>query len=259
LAKKIIRKIHEVKKELILQEASIIFEKNGYDNMKISDLAKDVGVSQSTIYSMFESKDGLYIEYIRLQIKNFLEELLELTIKSTTYEKLNKFTTLKFEYYMKKEKAIESNIKNNPLFFNTLYHDYTNPYLKDMIKISQSQINEIQNQYKYLRILAPNEGIIIKKNINSGEMAIPGVTALILSDLNNLKIKVDISERDLKHMFIGKEVALSIESINLQTKGKISAIIPSSNLITHTFTIKISIDKIKNLYPGMYTKISISL
>jgi hypothetical protein len=60
-------------------------------------------------------------------------------------------------------------------------------------------------------------------------------------------------------MFIGKEVALSIESINLQTKGKISAIIPSSNLITHTFTIKISIDKIKNLYPGMYTKISISL
>ncbi len=131
--------------------------------------------------------------------------------------------------------------------------------LKDMIKISQSQINEIQNQYKYLRILAPNEGIIIKKNINSGEMAIPGVTALILSDLNNLKIKVDISERDLKHMFIGKEVALSIESINLQTKGKISAIIPSSNLITHTFTIKISIDKIKNLYPGMYTKISISL
>jgi RND family efflux transporter MFP subunit len=131
--------------------------------------------------------------------------------------------------------------------------------LKDMIKISQSQINEIQNQYKYLRILAPDEGIIIKKNINSGEMAIPGVTALILSDLNNLKIKVDISERDLKHMFIGKEVALSIESINLQTKGKISAIIPSSNLITHTFTIKISIDKIKNLYPGMYTKISISL
>lgn len=131
--------------------------------------------------------------------------------------------------------------------------------LKDMIKISQSQINEIQNQYKYLRILAPNEGIIIKKNINSGEMAIPGVTALILSDLNNLKIKVDISERDLKHMFIGKEVALTIESINLQTKGKISAIIPSSNLMTHTFTIKISIDKIKNLYPGMYTKVSISL
>jgi len=128
LAKKIIHKIHEMKKELILQEASQIFEVSGYENMKISVLAKNVGVSQSTIYSMFESKDGLYIEYIRLQIKNFLEELIPLTINCTSIEKLYKFTALKFEYYMKKEKAIEPNIKNNPLFFNTLYHDYTNPF-----------------------------------------------------------------------------------------------------------------------------------
>jgi AcrR family transcriptional regulator len=127
MAKKIIYKIHEIKKELILQEASLIFEKSGYDSMKISDLAKNVGVSQSTIYSMFENKEGLYIEYIKLQIKIFLEELTQLTINSTAYEKLNKFTALKFKNYIQKEKAIESNIKNNPLFFNTFYHDITNP------------------------------------------------------------------------------------------------------------------------------------
>ena len=127
MAKKIIYKIHEIKKELILQEASLIFEKSGYDSMKISDLAKNVGVSQSTIYSMFENKEGLYIEYIKLQIKNFLEELTKITISSTPYEKLNEFIVLKFKNFMQKEKAIESNIKNNPLFFNTFYHDITNP------------------------------------------------------------------------------------------------------------------------------------
>ncbi len=127
MAKKIIYKIHEIKRELILQEASLIFEKSGYDSMKISDLAKNVGVSQSTIYSMFENKEGLYIEYIKLQIKNFLEELAQLTINSTAYEKLNKFTALKFKNYMEKEKAIISNIKNNPLFFNSFYHDKSNP------------------------------------------------------------------------------------------------------------------------------------
>ena len=66
---KINRKIFEIKKELILKEASLIFEESGYENMKISDLAKNVGVSQSTIYSMFENKDGLYIEYIKLQMR----------------------------------------------------------------------------------------------------------------------------------------------------------------------------------------------
>ena len=39
---KINRKIFEIKKELILKEASLIFEESGYENMKISDLAKNV-------------------------------------------------------------------------------------------------------------------------------------------------------------------------------------------------------------------------
>ena len=128
-----------------------------------------------------------------------------------------------------------------------------------MIVISQAQIDEIQNQYKYLKILAPNDGVIIKKNIKSGEMSIPGMTALVLSDLNNLKIKVDISESDLKNISIDQKVNLNIDSLDFQTTGKISAIIPSSNPMTHTFTIKISLDKVKNIYPGMYTRVLINL
>lgn len=125
---KINRKILEVKKELILSEATLMFEKNGYENMKILDLTKSVGVSQTTIYSMFENKQGLYIEYIRLQIKDFLVELNELTKNSTSYEKLHKFVALKFKYYINKSKAIESSIENNPLFFNIFYNDKTNPF-----------------------------------------------------------------------------------------------------------------------------------
>lgn len=90
-------------------------------------------------------------------------------------------------------------------------------------------------------------------------MSIPGMTALVLSDLNNLKIKVEISESDLKNISIDQKVNLNIDSLDFQTTGKISAIIPSSNPMTHTFTIKISLDKVKNIYPGMYTRVLINL
>ncbi len=146
---KINRKILEIKKELILKEASDIFEEYGYENMKISDLAKNVGVSQSTIYSMFENKDGLYIEYIKLQIKNFLLELSKLIEeKSTSYEKLYKFTELKFQYYIKKEKAIESKIKNNPLFFNAFYNDYTNPF-EEIYEFLAEIFQEYDSSFNY--------------------------------------------------------------------------------------------------------------
>ena len=131
--------------------------------------------------------------------------------------------------------------------------------LKDMIEISKLQIKEVENQYRYLTIKAPNDGVIVKKNIKSGEMAIPGMPALILSDLSTLKIKTEVSENDLKNIFIGQNAKVEIPSMNLLTDAKISAIIPSSNPMTHTFTIKLSFQDIKNVYPGMYSKVYIEL
>lgn len=131
--------------------------------------------------------------------------------------------------------------------------------LKDMVKISKLQVEEIENQYQYLSIKAPNDGVIIKKNIKAGEMAIPGMPALVLSDLSSLKIMSEISERDLQNIFVNQKATVEIPSMNVTTKAKITAIIPSSNPMTHTFTIKLSFEDTKNIYPGMYAKITIEL
>ncbi|PIF04471.1 MAG: efflux transporter periplasmic adaptor subunit [Arcobacter sp.] len=131
--------------------------------------------------------------------------------------------------------------------------------LKDMVEISKLQVKEVENQYKYLTIKAPNDGVIVKKNIKSGEMAIPGMPAMVLSDLSSLKIKTEVSESDLKHIFIGQSATILIPSMKITTQGKIVAIIPSSNPMTHTFTIKLSFQTKANVYPGMYSTVQIDI
>lgn len=132
--------------------------------------------------------------------------------------------------------------------------------IKNMISIAKAKLKEVNDQYRYLKIQAPNDGLIIKKSIKSGEMAMPSVPAMILSDLNSLKIKTDINESNLGKIKIGQEVDVTIESIGLQTKGKVASIIPNIQNMTHSFTLKISFDtKGKNLYPGMYSKIYLEL
>ncbi len=132
--------------------------------------------------------------------------------------------------------------------------------LKDMINIAKARLQEVENQYQYLIIKAPNSGVIISKNIKVGEMAIPGMPAIVLSDLSNLKIEIEVAEQDMKNIFIGKKVAVNIPSLNISTNGKIAAIIPSSNPMTHTFRIKISLNKRhKNIYPGMYATVDIEV
>jgi len=129
MKKKINEKMKEIKKDLLLKEASILFETVGYENMKISDLAKNAGVSQSTIYTLFINKEGLYIEYIRYHIIGFMEELhSSITSDSTNYDKIEAFIRLKFSYYIQKEKALQHTLKNNPLFFNTLYSNFNDPF-----------------------------------------------------------------------------------------------------------------------------------
>lgn len=129
---------------------------------------------------------------------------------------------------------------------------------KKQVAQAESRLLEVKNQYRYLNIRAPNDGVIVSKNIEVGEMAMPGMPALELSDLTNLKISAEISEDNLSRIKEGRKVVINIPSQNIQAVGTISAIIPSSNAMTHSFKIKISFKNVyKSIYPGMYATVVI--
>jgi RND family efflux transporter MFP subunit len=131
--------------------------------------------------------------------------------------------------------------------------------LQDMISIAKARLQEVQNQYRYLNIKAPNDGVVVAKNIKVGEMAMPGMPAIILSDLSDLKISAEIAESNLALIKHGKKVKVAIPSLGINTIGTISAIIPNSNPMTHTFKIKVSFKtQNKSVYPGMYATVSIN-
>ncbi|WP_281951114.1 efflux RND transporter periplasmic adaptor subunit [Nitrosophilus kaiyonis] len=137
---------------------------------------------------------------------------------------------------------------------------------KDMVEIAKKQLSqakaklkEVLHQYEYLKLRAPNDAVVIQKNIKEGQIAIPGMPALIITSLDNLKVLVEISESNLNNISLGKSVDVYIPSINFKTKGKIASIIPASNPMTHKFKVKIKFDKKgnKKIIPGMYSEIII--
>jgi len=137
--------------------------------------------------------------------------------------------------------------------------------MRDMVSIAKKQVaqaremkKEVLNQYNYLKLKAPNAGVIIAKKLSVGEMAMPGMPGVILTDLSTLSIVSEISENDIKIMELGKVIDLEIPSIDFKGTGKIYSIIPSSNPMTHKFKMKIKFkSKGKSIYPGMYAKIHI--
>jgi len=138
--------------------------------------------------------------------------------------------------------------------------------MRDMVKLAKEQVAQakaqkesVMNQYRYLKILAPNDGVIVMKRAKEGEIQIPGMPALVLTDLSDLKIMTEISESDLRYVKIGKKVKVEIPSVGYKGEGEVKSIIPSSNPMTHKFKIKIKFNKGKNtIFPGMYAKVYIN-
>ena len=137
--------------------------------------------------------------------------------------------------------------------------------MKDMVAIASKQVaqakamkKEVLNQYNYLKLRAPNDGVIIAKKLNVGEMAIPGMPGVILTDLSKLSIIVEIAESDIKYIKIKDKVQIEVPSVGFKSTGNIASIIPSSNPMTHKFKMKIKFNKKgKAIYPGMYAKVHI--
>ena len=138
-------KMNQLKRELLLQEASGYFETVGFEEMKVADLAKSAGVSIATIYGFFESKEGLYQAYISYQIETFMLEFKKRTADlDDSKEKLRVFTEMKFSNYMEKAEALNHSVKNNPFYFSLFYKENAHPF-HDIFLFQAEYFKEINN------------------------------------------------------------------------------------------------------------------
>ena len=129
-----------------------------------------------------------------------------------------------------------------------------------LVKNASKKVKQISTITGYLKVKAPNDGIIVEKRIRVGDMVAPGMLGMIIVDLDHLQIEAEIGESDIKYLQKYQDVAISIPSINYKTNGYIKAIVPSANPMTHTFKIVINFKKDNDkIFPGMYAKLNFNV
>ena len=85
--------------ELIVKTALELFLKNGYEKTSLSDIVAISGGSLASIYTFFESKEGLFQAIIEKEIDDFIKEIderIDLKISHSLEEFLTKFATIIF-------------------------------------------------------------------------------------------------------------------------------------------------------------------
>ena len=224
--------------------ATVISDNEKFITSRFMGFVKELHVSEG---SLVKKGELLYkIDTTDIDAKK-RQAQLQVSMYSTQYS-IVKRNYERFQRLFKKGLVSKSQVEELEMNHNNL---------RDMIGVAKAQLDEVNNQYKYLEIKAPNDGVVTKKMIKVGEMAMPGMPALVLTDLSDIKITAEISESNLFNIKRDGNVEVEIPSISYTTTGKIISIIPSSNPLTHTFLIKISFKSNENVYPGMYAKVTI--
>lgn len=117
-------------------------------------------------------------------------------------------------------------------------------------------------QKGYLRITAPFNGIISFKQVEVGEMVLPGVALAEIVDNNSLYVHAPVDEADIHKIHEGQEVKIIVDAFpDAEFIGKIyeiSPIVSEDKLEGRTVTIKVSIDQHKEkIRPGMSCDVEI--
>lgn len=142
------RKMQEIKRDLIIEEATNLFIRDGYENMKIADLAKNAGVSIGAIYSMFGSKEALYNQYIMGQIEFYIEMMeRELENHTDPIEMLRVVTRIKFEAIMKNKNGIKEHLMSDPTFYLHVSSDENDPLTHMYMYISEKIMEPLAKSF----------------------------------------------------------------------------------------------------------------
>lgn len=122
-------------KDNIMTEALSMFSDLGYDAVSIRDIAKAVGIKESSIYYHFKNKQAI-LDSIIDKFENYIAELIELLNAS--------FTTIDYE------KGISNNSVNDYYFEKYLFDPFCNQVLRF---ITIEQFHNIRMEELYERYM----------------------------------------------------------------------------------------------------------
>lgn len=152
---KINDELNKVKRDLYLKASSKYFDRCGYKNFKISELALELETSVGTIYNLFISKENLYLEYLILKLQTFLDKLKE-NETANPMENLELYLSCKYEIFIQIDNNVDETLTNDPYFFHKLdisNHEIVEEIYEFLIRQFKALYPNSNMDYKHTVIL----------------------------------------------------------------------------------------------------------
>lgn len=105
----------------------------------------------------------------------------------------------------------------------------------------------------YTRIAAPFAGKVVRKSVEPGTMASPGVPLLTLENDGAFQLEASVEESFAGRVAIGDPVPITIDALgSTEVPGVVTEVAPSSQAATRSVTVKIALEPVAGLRSGLF-------
>jgi len=80
------------------------------------------------------------------------------------------------------------------------------------VKVAQSSLKVAETQLRYTQLRAPFDGVISSRNVEPGEVVLPGREVLSLSDLSSVDLKIFVGETEIGRVKPGQLVDIKVDT-----------------------------------------------
>jgi RND family efflux transporter MFP subunit len=127
---------------------------------------------------------------------------------------------------------------------------------------AQADVRQASQQVQYTTIKAPYSGIVLKRHIQTGEVASLGQPIMTGFSLDALRVVASIPQSQMStiRQYQKAYIILEAKPKERRFKGRNFTVAPYANAKTHTFQVRLDLPKkVKGIYPGMFVKVAFAI
>ena len=152
--------------------------------------------------------------------------------------------------------------RTKQLFANNLASQQIYDNAEALLKVAQANYELAKARLGYARVTAPFSGYVTRRFLDPGAQATANATSLFtLMDLSTVKLSVDIMEKDVPLVTVGKKAVIEADALPgrkfLGTVSRLGQAIDPSTRTMETEIVVPNDDRL--LKPGMYATVTIVL
>jgi RND family efflux transporter MFP subunit len=121
--------------------------------------------------------------------------------------------------------------------------------------IAQAGYREAKTMMGYAAVTAPFDGVITRKNVNSGDLATPGTVLLQVENNRSLQVNTAVPESLVLSLHTGDVLTVNIPAADTVVQGTITEIAPAADPNSRTAPVVIDLPANPNLRSGQFARV----